>query len=583
MRVFSASGRTVLRGLGVLFLWGLIAAPPVTAEDLKYGTGAWDPETLGNHRAVIQVPVKAEAVWVHIPWRRRDFNPDKKRLIIVDAKTGTRVKFILAPDIQREYGDLVFQPMTAPGDYYVYYLPYERALSWGSYPDYVYPGPENLLSSGDKFVFLTWLGRNGLTADRLAKKPWRSLPQAGVVEIQAVNEFNSFYPMEVIATAAETQDLIARHPDAPFLLFPEDRSFPIKMTDDLPYRWIGMGVRDTFQGQVSRGEYYAFQLGLFAARVSLEDVDVAFSDLRGPEGAARIPATAVNCINTGGVDVKGLKFKKAPAIEKGKVQALWIGIQVPQGIQPGAYQGEATVLAKGLKAQKVKIVLNVQPDELKDSGDGDPSRYSRLRWLDSTIAIDDEPVAPFTPMGVSGRTISCLGRKVVLGESGLPERLQSLFAPEVTHLVDKARDILSQPVTLTVEASRNVIWPWTPAGVTFLKKATGAVAWQSQSRASTLTMDCRAQMEFDGHLEFDVVVTAAQATRVNDIRLDIPVAKDVAKYMMGLGVEGGFRPSQHVWRWDEHKLQDAVWIGDVNAGVQCKLKGENYKTILGNV
>lgn len=135
--ISSAAGRIILGSLGVLFFWGRIAAWPATAEDLKYGTGSWDSETLGNHRAVIRVPGKAEAVWVQIPWRRRDLNPDKKRLIIVEAETGTRVKFILAPDIRREYGDLVFQPITAPGDYYVYYLPCERAPSWGSYPDYI--------------------------------------------------------------------------------------------------------------------------------------------------------------------------------------------------------------------------------------------------------------------------------------------------------------------------------------------------------------------------------------------------------------------------------------------------------------
>jgi len=584
MRLFSRSGRAAVFGLGIVLLCGSAAAPaPGPAADLKFGIGSWDPETFGNHRALVRVPDKADAVWAHIPWRRRDPNPEKKRIIVVDAKTQARVKFIYAADIQREYGDIVFQPSTAPGDYFVYYMPYERALSWGSYPDYVYPGFELLLSSGDKFTYLTWLGRFGLTADRLAKKPWRSLPQAVATEIQAVNEFNSFYPMEVIATAAETRDLIDRHPDAAFLLFPEDRAFPIKMKNDLPSRWIGTGVRDTFQSRALRGEYFAFQIGLYAARADLAGVDVVFGDLRSPGTGAKIPASAADSFNTGGVDVRGQKFKKDLAVQKGTVQPLWIGIQVPPGIAPGAYEGEVAVQAKGWKAQKVKVLLDVQPDEATDAGDGDPSRYSRLRWLNSTIAIDDEPVAPYTPLKVVGRTISCLGRTVVLAETGLPGRLQSLFAPEVTHLIGTARDILSQPVTLTVERPGNAVWPWTPGGVAFLKSAAGGVTWESRSRASALTITCQGRMEFDGHLEFDVVLTAAQATRVQDIRLDIPVAKDVARYMMGLGVEGGFRPAQHVWKWDEHKLQDSVWIGDVNAGVQCKLEGQDDRPILESV
>lgn len=583
MRIRGSSDRMIAGAVGALLFWGLLAAAPGFAEDLKYGIGDWDPETLGNHRAVINVPERGDAVWAHIPWRRRDASPERKQLIVVDAKTNTRVKFVLAADIRREYGDIVFQPVTTPGNYYVYYLPYERALSWGSYPDYVYPEPASLLSSGEKFTFLTWLGRNGLTEDRLARRPWRGLPQARALEIQAVNEFNSFYPMEVIATAAETRELISRHPDEPFLLFPEDRAHPIKMTDDLPFRWIGTGAGRSFRGLAMRGEYYAFQIGLFAARTSLEGVAVVFSDLRGPGGSAKIAASAVNCINTGGVDVRGRAFRKVLSVEKGRVQALWIGIRVPRDVRPGSYRGEAKVLAEGLPARTVELFLDVQPGVLEDAGDGDPARYSRLRWLDSTIAVDDEPVAPFVPMSVSGRTISCLGRTVVVGETGLPERLQSLFAPEVTHLIDRARDILSRPVTLTIEEGRNTVRPWVSSEVAVTQTSAGAVSWRAQSRASHVFMDCRARMEFDGHLEFDIVVTADRATRVNDIRLDIPVAQDVAKYMMGLGVEGGNRPSQHVWRWDEHKLQDAVWIGDVNAGVQARLKGENDAAILGNV
>jgi len=553
------------------------------AEDIKFGIGSWDSDKFGNHRVVINVADKADAIWAHIPWRRRDFNPDKKRLIIVDAKTERPLRFFLAADIQREYGDLVFQPTTTPGDYFVYYLPHEQTESWGSYPDYIYPEPRPLLPSGDKFMFLAWLTSNGLTADRLVKRPWELLPKARVLEIQAIDEFNSFYPMEVIATTAETSDLIKRYPDAPFLMFPEDRSYPIKMQDDLPWRWISTGAASSFQGFALRGEYYSFQIGLFASRVAITDVEVVFSDLRNRNTGVKITSAALNCFNTGGVDAKGLKFKKSLTVEKGKVQALWIGIQVPRETIPGDYEGEATITAEGLRAQRIKIGLNVQPEVLTDSGDSDPARYSRLRWLNSTIAINDDPVAPFTPMVVSGRTISCLGRKVTLGETGFPERLQSLFAPEVTHLVEKATDIISEPIKMTVEASRNLIWPWVPDDFSFLKKASGAVSWKSRSHASTLIMDCRAQMEFDGHLEFSVTVMATKPTQVNDIRLDIPIAKDVAAYMMGMGVEGGIRPSQHIWKWDEHKLQDSLWIGSVNAGVQCKLKGENYRPILGNV
>ena len=55
-----------------------------------------------------------------------------------------------------------------------------------------------------------------------------------VVAIESIDEFNSFSPMQVIATAAETQALVKSRGAAPFLLFPEDRTRPIRMRHDLP-------------------------------------------------------------------------------------------------------------------------------------------------------------------------------------------------------------------------------------------------------------------------------------------------------------------------------------------------------------
>ena len=49
-------------------------------------------EELGNHRARILVSEKADAVWVHIPWRRRDIEPENKGIVIIDATTGEKIK-----------------------------------------------------------------------------------------------------------------------------------------------------------------------------------------------------------------------------------------------------------------------------------------------------------------------------------------------------------------------------------------------------------------------------------------------------------------------------------------------------------
>ena len=93
--------------------------------DVPYGIADWS-ETLGNHRARVSVDKPANAVWVRIPWRRRDERPENKEILVVDAATNLRVTNVARVSINRELGDLLFAPPTAPGEYFIYYLPFTR-------------------------------------------------------------------------------------------------------------------------------------------------------------------------------------------------------------------------------------------------------------------------------------------------------------------------------------------------------------------------------------------------------------------------------------------------------------------------
>jgi arylsulfatase A-like enzyme len=573
--------------------------------EIVYATGDWDSESLGNHRAVVRVESPAvgtaaadragagapDAVRVRIPWRRRDAEPERKNIVIVDAATGERIENIARIDINREFGDLVFQPATVPGDYFVYYMPW---VSEGrsNYPTVTYPGPE-VTADAD------WLRRQGLEAPAgagadasaemtITEGSWQSLPGATVTEIQSIDELNSFYPMEVIATAAEMEALAAENPGASYLLFPEDRRYPIRMTDDLPLRWIEAGPQSTFKGAAARGEFYAFQVGVYAMREDLEDLRVELTPLQAgssPEegGGSRppgIPATAVSSFNLGGVDPAGEEFTKEVDVERGEVQALWFGVQIPEDADPGLYRGTLTVAPVGIEAEKVSLEIEVLPEEIEAAGDNEPWRHSRLRWLDSRIAFDDEIVKPYTPVEIAGDTVSILGRQVDIDESGFPRRIRSYFAPEMTHLQEQARGVLHGPIELLVERGEDDpgdVLKWNGSGPSFAKHGPGRVTWVASSLADGVTMAVEGEMEFDGNIELTVALTAARPTPVNDIRLRIPLAREVAKYMMGMGLRGGLRPDEHHWKWDvATKNQDGAWIGDVSAGLQFSLRDENY-------
>jgi hypothetical protein len=53
--------------------------------------------------------------------------------------------------------------------------------------------------------------------------------------------------------------------------------------------------------------------------------------------------------------------------------------------------------------------------------------------------------------------------------------------------------------------------------------------------------------------------------------------------MMGMGRKGSYRPESWDWHWDKAKHQDALWLGDVAAGLQLKLKGPDYSWPLVNI
>ena len=180
------------------------------AEDVPYGVPAvpW-PDTFGNHRARVQVAEKSDAVRVHLPWRRRDAEPDKKQIIVVDAATGKEVANVARIAVARESGDLAFQPATVLGEYHIYYLPFKIVPGVGGYSGNYLPEK----SAADP----QWLKRTSLAADLMSKGKWRDLPEARVLEFQARTEFDRFDPMEVPATAAEMSKFIAAHAGRPYL------------------------------------------------------------------------------------------------------------------------------------------------------------------------------------------------------------------------------------------------------------------------------------------------------------------------------------------------------------------------------
>lgn len=535
-----------------------LRAQTVPSDDL-YGTGKWDADSLGNHRVVVAVDKPCDAVLATLQWRRRDANPDKKGIIIIDAATGRRITNVARRGITQEKGEIVFQPQTVPGEYYIYYL---KNVSTGSryYPKVTYPPFEETADE-------TWVKKNRLSGKRLP-----GLPAARLVQYQSIDRFNSFYPMEVIATAAEKKALLESRPDDGFILFTEDRLHPIRMTDNIPYKWIKDNRHDRFEGSVDKGEYYVFQIGVWAPDNDLQGLSVEYSSFRNSVSGDILPASSFTCFNTEGIDVTGTVFKKDCSVSKGKVQPLWIGVMVPEQIHSGKYEGIVSVSAENSGKKEVKVSLDVSDNIIANHGDNEPWRLSRLRWLNSQIGFDDEVIAPYVPIEVKGRSLSILGRDILLAETGLPASISSYFKETMTGIGPEGRALLDGPVDLKTDGGR-----WENLDFSIVKHKPAAVEWTALNQNDLFLMQLDGELESDGNLTYKVTLVAKKDAKIDDIALNSTLAPGVGKYMMGLGEKGGFCPDRLDWKWNVEKNQDAIWAGDVNAGLQLRFYDDRYK------
>ncbi|TFH33425.1 MAG: hypothetical protein E4G95_09675, partial [Bacteroidia bacterium] len=472
-----------------------------------YGTASWDNvDSLGNHRAVLKVESKADAVVADIPWRLREIGPGEKNIVVVDATTGERIMNVFPFINNSSRGKFAFQPLTIPGEYYVYYLTYSKSGSY--YPKVTYWPFEN---SADPL----WISKNRLTAKGREDK----LEKARLVQFQAINELNSFYPMEIMATAEEVDNLVKASPDKEFIIFTEDRKYPIRSNNFIPYKWIADTRSDLFRGNADKGEYFTFQAAVFASKNRVEGVKVTFNDLVNVESGSLIPGGSFTCFNTEGIDVSGNYFEKQLTVPAGELRPLWFGVEIAEGLSSGSYRGNLTIEADGIDPVSVGLDIQVSGNIVASMGDDEIWRHSRMRWLNSTLGTDNEIVSPFTPLKLnrSTKTIECLGRIVKLGPDGLPEQITSRFSERLTGFSENETEILDSPVTFMVESGDNSAWE--VLNFEFTQVTQGTVAWKSLSRNSSFIMECAAAMDFDGNIDYKITLIPTVNSDINDIAL----------------------------------------------------------------
>ena len=524
----------------------------------------WD-RALGSHRVILHADRAAPALRASLPWRRRDADPQNKAIIVQSLATGAAVPNVITLSCTPLSGEILFEPSVGPGDYAVYFLPVQ--ITGGAFPVGQYLQPTDQADPA-------WKARAA------AGNP----QSASIVAWEALSDHDAWSPAEVIASDEEVAALADQWKGGLALLLPP-RGQEARMADHLPCQLVQDTLHQaslsSFQPdhhllQGRPGEHLVFQVLAWSQDRDFPNLEVKVLAAR-ESPSSWLPADQFTCLNTQRTNWKGESSSLALNLPQRRAQALWFSVDLPS--QPGrsTYTLSLQDPSSGLTSLLGFTVAAAGP-LLPDHGDADPQSLSRLRWLNSTTAIDDEPAKGYPALHVdeTARRIRTLGAEITLTENGLPQQITSFYNKAVTRIGDAPTLALLADPGMAFEIDGAAFGPPT---FRWTSRSPAAVAWESVQSSPRGRATLTGSLEFDGSLRLDFALEATGAPwPIEDVRLQVPRTPESTPYLLGLNHETGTAPAAPwEWHWDTaHRHQDSVWLGAAHGGLRVQLKADNY-------
>jgi glycosyl hydrolase family 123 len=170
---------------------------------------------------------------------------------------------------------------------------------------------------------------------------------------------------------------------------------------------------------------------------------------------------------------------------------------------------------------------------------------------------------------VHGDTLELPGLVVQLTPQGFPQQLQWVGTTGAAGSLPDTTDLLAENIHFHfTRLSDGKDIRLNPEGWHVTMQRPDTLKWQATSSSDVLRLETEGAMNSGGLLSFDVKVTALQDLNLKDITFHIPFAKEVTKYMNGLGATGIRPDSILAWNWRASRNHRAkTWIGDGHAGL----------------
>ncbi len=345
-----------------------------------------------------------------------------------------------------------------------------------------------------------------------------------------------------------------------FYLF--DRKDKLIHFDDLSLCTPERLVQGKIDCTMSQNEVYVIQL----AAVSREPDTLRCVEVQGD--------ATVACINTDRTDKWGDPSPVAVALKPNEMQPLFFTVEVAQD---GPRTVESTVvLTADSGVYPLHLTLQVTDEPVVNRGYNDLWRLSRLKWLNSTLAQDETLVKPFTPPVLEGNTVSILGRKIQIGENGLPTQIVSYYDQAIDLCDTPQLELLAAPGRFAI--GEEVLPPLEHQCRVHNNRVCYLGKCQTERYAATVA----AVYRYQGQVEYRVTVTPKVDFSVSRVALQFALQPEATALMHGLGYRAG-KAAELDFTWNADKQQDCLFMGAVNGGMRIKWKAENYRRPLVNI
>jgi hypothetical protein len=154
-------------------------------------------------------------------------------------------------------------------------------------------------------------------------------------------------------------------------------------------------------------------------------------------------------------------------------------------------------------------------------------------WIGNTLGEERTIPKPWTPIKASGQSLELVGRRIDLGSTGLPERIET-----------RGRQILARPIAMRAAGPAGDA-TLAGAGMKLGVTADDRVEWRAALTGAGIKADVDAWLEFDGLLSCTVTLkpaTGAEAT-LDELDIDVPMVPAQATQLLANGGGNDFRNS----------------------------------------